>query len=58
MILSCVCFAVVKYFFSFQNNLCEAFPMESDYEGALWKSAIVAGVGLTAIATILALQRS
>eukprot|EP00093_Oithona_nana_P004906 04906.XXX_102426_101393_1 [CDS] Oithona nana genome sequencing. len=40
------------------GTLCEAFPMQSDYEGKLWRSLVFTGMGLTAIATLLALQRS
>lgn len=40
------------------STLCEAFPMQHDYEGKLWRSLVVTGMGLTAIATLLALQRS
>ena len=38
--------------------LCEAFPMQHDYEGKIWRSLVITGMGLTAIATLLALQRS
>jgi len=39
-------------------TLCEAYPMQHDYEGKLWRSLVITGMGLTAIATLLALQRS
>jgi len=38
--------------------LCGAFPMQHDYEGKIWRSLVLTGMGLTAIATLLALQRS
>jgi len=41
----------------FQATLCEAFPQESDYESTIWKSLILTGMGLTAVATIIALNR-
>ena len=40
----------------FQATLCEAFPMESDYESKIWHSLVITGLGLTAVATILALN--
>ena len=49
-------FSLFSHFF--QGTLCEAFPMQSDYEGKLWRSLVFTGMGLTAIATLLALQRS
>ena len=45
-------------FSKFQAMLCEAFPMQHDYEGKIWRSLVLTGMGLTAIATLLALQRS
>lgn len=38
-------------------TLCEAFPLENDYESTIWKSLLFTGMGLTAVATILALNR-
>jgi hypothetical protein len=38
-------------------TLLEVFPLESDYESTIWKSLLFTGFGLTAVATILALNR-
>ena len=40
----------------FQSTICEAFPLDSDYEGKIWQSLMITGLGLTAVATFLALQ--
>lgn len=39
-------------------TLCEAYPLQQDYEGKLFQTLVWTGFGLTAIATLLALQRS
>ena len=41
----------------FKATLCEAFPGDSDYESTIWRSLVFTGLGLTAVATILALQK-
>lgn len=38
-------------------TLCDAFPLQKDYETKIWRSLVITGMGLTAIATILALQK-
>lgn len=48
-------FTQIKY--CFQATLCEVFPQESDYEATIWKSLLITGMGLTAVATIIALNR-
>ena len=40
----------------FQATICEAFPLDKDYEGKIWQSLMITGIGLTAVATFLALQ--
>lgn len=39
-------------------TLCEAYPLRHNYEDTIWKSLVWTGIGLTAIATLLTLQRS
>ena len=38
------------------TTLCDAFPMESDYEAKIWQSLVVTGLGLGVLATFLAMQ--
>jgi len=40
------------------TTLCEAYPLQHDYEGKIWRSLVWTGMGLAGIATLLALQRS
>ena len=39
------------------STLCDAFPMQSDYESTIWRSLLITGIGLTTIAAIVSLQR-
>ena len=39
-----------------QATICDAFPLESDYESKIWHSLLITGIGLTAVATMLALN--
>ena len=38
-------------------TLCDAFPMESDYESKIWRTLLLTGIGLTTVAAIVSLQR-
>jgi len=38
-------------------TLCDAFPMQSDYEATMWTSLLVTGLGLTTVAAFVALMR-
>merc|ERR1719278_490498 len=55
-------FAVRKLTLFLRQNggwatLCDAFPMESDYESKIWRTLLLTGIGLTTVAAIISLQR-
>ena len=39
------------------STLCDAFPMETDYESKIWRTLLLTGIGLTTVAAIISLQR-
>ena len=39
------------------TTLCDAFPMENDYESKIWRTLLLTGIGLTTVAAIISLQR-
>ena len=50
------CSVQMNTFILGQATLCDAFPLESDYESKIWHSLLITGIGLTAVATMLALN--